>query len=158
LIRGRRVALATTAFFELSDIRFQDVTDGLSHTFLFGERARSLMAQSEQVWWCWWVDSWTVSTRFVTFHPINASRNLKFVGSIPDLYRMIGGVSSRHSGGANFCFADGSVRFLSETIDSWDLDDNDVTQLINANIVTRQPRLFQWLSTRSGGERLPETF
>jgi prepilin-type processing-associated H-X9-DG protein len=145
-------------FWELSDIRFQDVPDGMSHTFLFGERARKLMAESEQVWWQWWFDGWTVSTRFVTFHPINAAKNLEYVGSIPSLYRMVGGVSSLHPGGANFCFADGSVRFLSDTIESWDLDDADVTQLINTNTVNRQPRVFQWLSTRSGGETLPETY
>jgi prepilin-type processing-associated H-X9-DG protein len=151
-------AICDGFFFELSDIRFQDVSDGLSHTFLFGERARSLIARDEAWYYHWWFEGFNGSTWFVTFHPINSARNLTFVGSIGDLYRMTCGISSLHPGGANFCFADGSVHFLSESIDSWNLDESDVTQLINTNTVTRQPRLFQWLSTRNGGETLPETF
>jgi prepilin-type N-terminal cleavage/methylation domain-containing protein/prepilin-type processing-associated H-X9-DG protein len=145
-------------FFEYSDIRARDVADGLSHTFLFSERARSLIARDEQWNYQWWFEGFVGSTWFVTFHPINSAKNLTYVGSVGDVYRMTCGVSSLHPGGANFCFGDGSVRFLSEAIDSWDLDDADVSQLVNSNIVTRQPKLFQWLSTRAGGETLPQTY
>ena len=34
----------------------------------------------------------------------------------------IGAVSSRHPGGANTAFVDGSVKFIKDTIDSWAVD------------------------------------
>ena len=63
--------------------------------------------------------------------------------------------SSRHAGGCHFGFADGSVRFLSENIDSWDLDATDHLALWRGNPVAAQPGLYQWLSTPNRGEVIP---
>jgi prepilin-type processing-associated H-X9-DG protein len=137
-------------------VRFADVTDGLSNTLMFSERARGRYPSQEQPYWGWWVQGFGGDIGFITFHPINSANTVTVISTNADFTKMFGSAGSFHPGGANFCFADGSVRFLSETIDSWDLDDNDVTQLWFSNILTRQPKLYQWLSTRNRDEVLGE--
>jgi prepilin-type processing-associated H-X9-DG protein len=68
------------------------------------------------------------------------------------MLRVYGGVSSFHPGGANFCFVDGSVHFLSDGITSSDLTDGEIQKLWDENILTAQPGVFQALSTRNGEE------
>jgi hypothetical protein len=46
--------------------------------------------------------------------------------------------------------ADGSVRFISENLDSWDVSDAELQQLWDSGTMTSQPKLYQWLSTRNG--------
>jgi prepilin-type processing-associated H-X9-DG protein len=65
---------------------------------------------------------------------------------------LYGGVSSYHPGGANFCFADGAVRFLSEDIDSWDLTSAAVLAMCNVDAPLPPEQLLQALSTRNGNE------
>jgi len=135
------------------------VTDGMSNTLLFSERAFGLLSAADQRCWYWWADCVSADTRFVAAYPINPSRK------IPDAYvspyggAYVYSASSFHPGGANFAFADGSVRFLKDTISSWKLNaDGTVAGLSQDSngfyhlAPGTQLGVYQALSTRSGGE------
>jgi prepilin-type processing-associated H-X9-DG protein len=87
---------------------FKDIPDGLSNTLLLGEAAGNYKAWG---------------------HPTNWRDPAKGINTSKD------GFGSPRGGGANFAFADGSVRFLK----------NDV-----------HPDVLRALSTPDGGERMPD--
>ena len=116
-----------------SRVRLKDITDGSSHTFLFGERFHEDAEYERQkpvVWpappnaappmagWGRW--------GFVASH--GASGNISLSTPQQINYRVPPGgdfaaiedracvFGSGHPGGANFAFADGSVRFIAEEL------------------------------------------
>jgi prepilin-type N-terminal cleavage/methylation domain-containing protein/prepilin-type processing-associated H-X9-DG protein len=133
-------------------VAFADVRDGLSNTLMLSERSRARYPYDEQPWWGWWASGYGGDTGFVAMHPINAANRVQVLSTNNDYMQMFGSAGSLHPGGANFCFGDGSVRFLSETIESWDFTESDVADLWDSNTVSLQPKLYQWLSTRNGRE------
>jgi prepilin-type N-terminal cleavage/methylation domain-containing protein/prepilin-type processing-associated H-X9-DG protein len=133
-------------FFINSSVRIQDISDGTSNTFLFGERNRIdptylPLAQTSSFegrsGWGWanqlggfdylFASTLTVAYPINWLIPPSTTTDPGFI--LQDNRCMVYG--SQHSGGANFCFADGSVRFVAD----------------------RAPLLVvQALSTRAGGE------
>jgi prepilin-type processing-associated H-X9-DG protein len=137
-----------------SRTKFTDVTDGLGSTFLFGERSRRLI--DGYAWANRWSSGGEGDTVFTTNWGLNSHRTV----SDPDLARtgLFYGASSAHPGGAQFCFADGSVRFVSDAVPSWNLNHTEMLQLSRTGGFPRPTQVYQWLGSRNGGEVTPDNY
>ncbi len=113
-----------------SNVSLAEITDGTSNTMMFGEHAHAKLCTScpdgsnAQNDWHWWTSGNWGDTLLTTMFPLNPERKL---GNITAPNQPGGNVyiisfSSMHPGGANFCFADGSVKFIKDSIDSWPIN------------------------------------
>ena len=93
---------ASGILFWNSKVGIRDITDGTSNTFLVGERCISSAAG---IW---------VGVRSNQ----NAGDSVTACNHAARLNTVIDSFSSRHAGGAHFLFCDGTVRFISDEIDS----------------------------------------
>jgi prepilin-type N-terminal cleavage/methylation domain-containing protein/prepilin-type processing-associated H-X9-DG protein len=121
-------------------VRYEDISDGTSNTIMFGEAyhkddnfdtftAKGWTSGSPMAGWCRWApsggDAGLNNILGGAFAPINyrtpfkatdagapATQNAWFV--FQD--QRLSAFGSGHPGGANFCFVDGSVRFVAETL------------------------------------------
>jgi prepilin-type N-terminal cleavage/methylation domain-containing protein/prepilin-type processing-associated H-X9-DG protein len=113
-------------FFLNSGVRLEDISDGSAHTIFLGEKR---IGQADLGWM-----SGTRATLRNTGTPINAS-SAGLLASIdswemtlpaggppvpatPQAGLVVGGFESNHSFGAQFAFGDGSVRLLTDSINS----------------------------------------
>jgi prepilin-type processing-associated H-X9-DG protein len=108
-------------------VGINDVLDGLSNTIAIGEgigeEAAIRTGRDKSEWYYWF---YALSTTAI---PINYKNDVKDC-SVPlrsTMHQTVAiGFESRHPGGANFLFGDGSTRFLSQSISM------DVYQLLGA--------------------------
>jgi prepilin-type N-terminal cleavage/methylation domain-containing protein/prepilin-type processing-associated H-X9-DG protein len=141
-------------------IRFSEITDGTSQTMLLSERAHGLLTGDDLQYWHWWADSVSMDTRFWTIFPLNPFLKIP---DAPETYSSAytSSASSFHPNGAYFAFADGSVRFLKDSIDSWATDrtgyplgvSEDNQGIFHVKPGTRLG-IYQMLSTRAGNESI----
>ena len=111
-------------FLYVTSRKFKQIRDGLSRTMMLGEVMMSDTWESSNTWTYTLVNADCLRS---TRNPLNTRP-----GAGVTLERQNGAFGSYHGGGANFCFGDGHVRFISEDI---------------------QLELYQAFSTIDGGER-----
>jgi prepilin-type N-terminal cleavage/methylation domain-containing protein/prepilin-type processing-associated H-X9-DG protein len=134
-------------FHQNSGYHITHIADGSSNTYLFGERSHfdpvfDAIPGELLSGWGWWFFAAPGDNQLACGVPINLRLPANFLslpgGTQQTLYDdRINAFGSQHVGGANFCFGDGSVRFISQGI----------------------PLLTHtWLGTRSRGEvvQLPD--
>jgi prepilin-type N-terminal cleavage/methylation domain-containing protein/prepilin-type processing-associated H-X9-DG protein len=114
-------------FFRNSRVSFAEITDGTSQTIAVGERSHNL---SYVTWVARSIDGWLGKTSPIEggtdlFNPSPEECWTQILGpvGVEDGLRTINNPEahvedywSRHPGGANFLFADGSVKFLKSSI------------------------------------------
>lgn len=108
---------ANGLFWRDSKVRFRDISDGTSNTIMIGERAWELNNPAGGNYQCraGVVFGTMITNEQSTLHPVLASATSHINASTHECNK---GFSSRHTGGAQFVLADGSVRFISENVDA----------------------------------------
>jgi len=136
-------------FVQNQQFRIVAVTDGASNTLMFGERhyfdpvfdSNPVFDDRIGNWgWCWFGAQG--DSMLGTSVPVNFKLPANFATLDPATQQTlfndrINAFGSGHTGGANFCMGDGSVRFVSETI---------------------SPLTFRVLGTRAGNEPISGDF
>ncbi|MDG1897318.1 MAG: DUF1559 domain-containing protein [Fuerstiella sp.] len=140
-------------FYNLSKVRFRDITDGTTNVIAVGERERRCGAGS-------WIGNRAPNgggTRGADFtfgrvttplnDPINRGAN-----------NCTDGFSSKHVGGGQFVLGDGSVRFISENIDSITPPLGRVNRNggISTADITNRCGVYQLLGIRDDGQVIGE--
>jgi prepilin-type N-terminal cleavage/methylation domain-containing protein/prepilin-type processing-associated H-X9-DG protein len=145
-------------------VKLASITDGTSNTLLYGEHAHNKMslANGDIYGINWWTSGDLGDTTFSSIFPPNyfATDDQSLVAGaqpqiVPRQSNYSDTVASNHPAGANFAFCDGSVRFIKNSINSWNprsITASGPSSNWVYNLNGLIPGVYQALSTRNGGE------
>jgi prepilin-type N-terminal cleavage/methylation domain-containing protein/prepilin-type processing-associated H-X9-DG protein len=138
------------------------VTDGTSNTVAASERAHGMLNKSDGSFydWHWWTSGNYGDTLFTGYWPVNPQKKSSNFTGQDQAGAFINGVSSFHAGGVNVAMADGSVRFIKDTISNWTYDASGLPTGVSKNgnffMITNpsllNPGVWQKLCSINGGE------
>jgi prepilin-type N-terminal cleavage/methylation domain-containing protein/prepilin-type processing-associated H-X9-DG protein len=163
-VPGPLRAQADGVISDISPIGFASISDGLSHTLAFAEKsATDALRMGEFTPLLTALHGWYVSgnwgdTLMTTFYPPNAYDRV----ALDSPNALLASGSSQHPGGLNALMADGSVRFIKDTIQTWPFEPSTGAPIGASvgpggwwvNLPT--PGVWQALATRAGGEAVGE--
>ena len=114
--------------YQRSKVKIGHITDGTTNTLLIGEAVGGKPGSNSGFFWSTWN---ILHTRNGINYPLQ-------LDPIPSVWNVASfGFASYHPGGCHFLMADGSVQFLTETVDQ---------------------NVLAFLTTRDEGEVIPQTF
>jgi prepilin-type N-terminal cleavage/methylation domain-containing protein/prepilin-type processing-associated H-X9-DG protein len=145
----------------ISPVKLASITDGTSNTLLAGDHAYGEVAKATDPFGPnWWTSGVGGDTTASTLFPPNFFKSWAASQSVPNKFpsgeNYTNTFNSYHSGGCNFLLCDGSVRFIKNTVNSWNpfqVQFNGRTALYTGVGGALPPNgVYQALSTRNGGE------
>jgi prepilin-type N-terminal cleavage/methylation domain-containing protein/prepilin-type processing-associated H-X9-DG protein len=151
-------------------VTIASITDGTSNTMMLSEYVYGRLSQADQNCWHWWNagNSDTIGTAM--YAPNIKGKDVSIFDNSAEI--PIVSQSSQHPGGANHAFCDGSVRFIKDSVQSWQPNYSNATVPGWPNGLTYTTTIstaagttgvygvlpgfsygvYQSLSTRNGGE------
>jgi prepilin-type N-terminal cleavage/methylation domain-containing protein/prepilin-type processing-associated H-X9-DG protein len=144
-----------------SPIRISQITDGTSNTMMFIESTYTKVANNDKAFGGngsgpkWWTSADFGDGLIGTAFPPNYFKTYSNDSSVyarGDSYNMT--ANSFHPGGVNVCMADGSVKFIKDSVSSWPAPPASMIRAGDRNsyIINAQYGVWQALSTINGGE------
>jgi len=132
-------------FGENSITRMADVTDGTSSTLMMGEQTVELFNGVTSGWsYAGWVSvgidpvgAWNVTFPAQGLNIWNYNNNTSPLNKQRGRRASWYNAASQHPGGVNFVFADGSVRFIAQTIDIPNL--TRMSRMADGEVITNLP-------------------
>jgi len=130
---------------QYTTVSIASVTDGTSNTIYAGEWAYGKLVGNDLNCWHWWTSANYGDTMFTTMYPPNPQIKI-----VQDGLLFPQSASSFHPGGVNVVFADGSVHFIKDSIQSWPMPTGT-----GANSIPLPPQVTFPTAWASGGVFTP---
>lgn len=124
VVPPRLSAQANGCFGDYSPVTLSSITDGTASTMFVAERSLYVMKSLDDVIpgfskrYGWYFSGNWGDSLFATFYPPNMMHRVSLGAGAAHAYA----ASSQHPGGLNALMGDGSVRFIRDTIQTWNHD------------------------------------